>query len=64
LEQPIAVIESVLIVNPMELLSAVEAHWKHFLNQLRSDVEIHHSTAKHIERVFKADFSADKAWNT
>lgn len=62
LEEPMAVVNSVLIVNPLQLLSAVEAKWREFLDTICSNTDIHRRTADHVHRVFKADFQADEAW--
>lgn len=62
LEQPIAVIGSVLVVNPRELLSAIRVKWQAFLDRVRSDEGVHQSTARRVARVFKADFQADSDW--
>lgn len=63
LEQPMAVVGSVLIVNPLRLLEAVEARWRRTLDSVRSNSEIHQRTAKEVRRVFRADFEADKGWD-
>lgn len=62
LEQPLAVIGSVLVVNPLELLGAVETRWQVTISDIRSNPQIHRRTADHIQRVFSADFMADATW--
>ena len=56
------VIESVLVVNPLQLVDAVEAAWEATLARLRSDANVHHQIEERIRRVFRVDFEADRTW--
>jgi hypothetical protein len=62
IEQPMAVVGSVLIVNPERLLTAVQAEWQRFIARIASEPAIHQSTAERVARVFRVDFDADAAW--
>ncbi|MDT3779173.1 hypothetical protein PJI16_16530 [Nitrospira sp. MA-1] len=62
LEKPLEVVGSVLIVNPLLLLDAVEVRWQRTLDGIRSNSETHQRVAKEVQRVFKVDFQADEAW--
>lgn len=62
LSEAIAVVDSVLVVNPQILLVAVLAKWNEFLSRIRLDPVVHGAVADHIRRVFRADFDADAAW--
>jgi hypothetical protein len=62
LDQAVALVGSVLVVNPRELLAAIRARWQHFIDRVRLDSHTHQSTADRIARIFRADFEADAAW--
>ncbi|PYR17489.1 MAG: hypothetical protein DMF94_23515 [Acidobacteria bacterium] len=64
IEQPMTVLGSVLVVNPLELLRSVEVRWQMTLHNIRENLEFHHRTASQIRRVFKADFEADEVWES
>ena len=64
IEQPMTVLGSVLVVNPLELLRSVEVRWQMTLHNIRENPEFHHRTASQIRRVFKADFEADEVWES
>lgn len=62
LETPMEIVDSVLVVNPLQLVEAVEAAWQVTLGRIRSNAEVHDRIRKQVRRVFRVDFEADQTW--
>lgn len=62
LDKSIAVVDSVLIVNPQRLLDMVRGKWNECLDRMRVDPSVHRTIAAQVRRAFKADFDADATW--
>lgn len=61
-ESALEIIQSVLVINPLQLLDVVETRWEKTLARLCSEPDVHRSIRDEIRRVFRVDFEADAAW--
>ncbi|MGE0445700.1 MAG: hypothetical protein AB7P99_10765 [Vicinamibacterales bacterium] len=64
LESAIALVDSVLVVNPRELLPAIQRQWAGFLRSLEIEPDLHAKVKNHVGRVFRVDFEADRHWQS